>query len=168
MENQIKRRVFFSFHYGADVWRASQIRNMGVVDNSSTFSDNDWEEVKKKSDIAIKRWINSQMAERSCLVVLIGAETYLRYWVYYEIQKAYELGKGIVGIYVHNLKDEYGNQSEEGFNPFDFIETEDGEPLSSYVVAYRSRYTRSNNVYRDIADSLPNLIEEAIENASFY
>lgn len=166
--DQIKRQVFFSFHYDADVWRASQVRNMGVVDKSSTFSDNDWEEVKKKSDIAIKRWINSQMAMRSCLVVLIGEETSSRYWVNYEIQKAYELGKGIVGVYVHNLKDEYGNQSEEGFNPFDFFETVNGEPLSKYVEAYCSRCTISNNVYRDIAENLPDLIEDAIENAGAY
>lgn len=166
--DQIKRQVFFSFHYDADVWRASQVRNMGVVDKSSTFSDNDWEEVKKKSDIAIKRWINSQMAMRSCLVVLIGEETSSRYWVNYEIQKAYELGKGIVGVYVHNLKDGYGNQSEEGINPFEFFETADGEPLSKYVEAYCSRCTISNNVYRDIAENLPDLIEEAIENAGTY
>ena len=26
------------------------VRNMGKVDNSSTFSDNDWEEVRRKSN----------------------------------------------------------------------------------------------------------------------
>ena len=45
-----KRQVFFSFEYNKDAWRASQVRNMGKVDNSSTFSDNDWEEVKEKTD----------------------------------------------------------------------------------------------------------------------
>ena len=43
------RQVFFSFEYSKDVWRAAQVRNMGKVSNSSTFSDNDWEEVKDKS-----------------------------------------------------------------------------------------------------------------------
>ena len=47
------RQVFFSFEYDKDVWRASQIRNMGAVDDSSTFSDNDWEEVRYKDDISI-------------------------------------------------------------------------------------------------------------------
>ena len=42
------RQVFFSFHYMRDVWRASMVRNMGKVDKSSTFSDNDWEEVRYK------------------------------------------------------------------------------------------------------------------------
>lgn len=57
-----KRQVFFSFEYNKDAWRASQVRNMGKVDNSSTFSDNDWEEVKEKTDAKIKEWIDNQMA----------------------------------------------------------------------------------------------------------
>lgn len=43
-----KRQVFFSFEYTKDCQRAARIRSMGKVDDSSTFSDNDWEEVKKK------------------------------------------------------------------------------------------------------------------------
>ena len=100
-----KRQVFFSFEYNKDAWRASQVRNMGKVDNSSTFSDNDWEEVKEKTDAKIREWIDNQMAKRSCLVVLIGATTSGRKWINYEIEKAYELNKGIVGIYIHGLKD---------------------------------------------------------------
>ena len=49
-----KRQVFFSFEFNKDAWRASQVRNMGKVDDSSTFSDNDWEEVKEKTDAKIK------------------------------------------------------------------------------------------------------------------
>ena len=113
-----KRQVFFSFEYNKDAWRASQVRNMGKVDNSSTFSDNDWEEVKEKTDAKIKEWIDNQMAKRSCLVVLIGATTSGRKWINYEIEKAYELNKGIVGIYIHGLKDENGNQTTKGSNPF--------------------------------------------------
>lgn len=41
------RRVFFSFHYRKDSWRASQIRNMGVVDGNKPASDNDWEKIKE-------------------------------------------------------------------------------------------------------------------------
>ena len=44
-----KRQVFFSFRYAYDAWRASQVRNMGKVSDESTFSDNDWEEVKNKN-----------------------------------------------------------------------------------------------------------------------
>ena len=83
----VKRQVFFSFHYSRDAWRASQVRNMGKVADSSTFSDNDWEEVRYKTDTKIKEWIDNQLALRSCLVVLVGAKTSERKWVKYEIEK---------------------------------------------------------------------------------
>ncbi len=167
MEEQIKRRVFFSFEYDVDAWRANQVRNMGIVDQTSTFSDNDWEKVKG-SEQTIKRWINSQLQKRSCLIVLIGETTFTRPWVDYEIQRAYELGKGIVGVYIHKLKDKDGFQSEKGENPLDYVYTDDGDPLSMYVDSFDSVYSRSNNVYNDIKNNLPDLIEDAIENAGTY
>lgn len=158
------RQVFFSFEYDKDVWRASQIRNMGAVDDSSTFSDNDWEEVRYKDDISIKKWIDEQMAMRSCVVVLIGKTTSTRKWVKYEIEKAYELGKGIVGIYIHGLKDNKGDQTEKGASPFYNIFTNDGERLSKYVTCYDSPYKLSKFVYEDIKNNIDDLIENAIKN----
>lgn len=163
-----KRQVFFSFEYDKDNWRASQVRNMGKVSNDSTFSDNDWESVKKDSELAIKRWINAEMAKRSCIVVLIGSTTSTRKWVKYEIEKAYELGKGIVGIYVHGLKDKGGKQATKGANPFYNIYTDDGHRLSNYVQAYDTGYVYSTNVYNDIKDKIEGLIEDAIANAGKY
>ena len=162
----MKRQVFFSFQYMKDAWRASQIRNMGVVEKNSTFSDNDWEEVKYKSDAAIKEWIDDQMRMRSCIVVLVGETTYNRKWVKYEIQRAYELGKGIVGIYVHNLKDDEGNQCNKGYNPFDFIITSDGRPLSVYVRCYDPPYSTSKRVYEYIEENINAWIEDAIDNTA--
>lgn len=159
-----KRQVFFSFEYNKDVWRASQVRNMGKVSDSSTFSDNDWEEVKSKSDSEIKEWIEQQMEMRSCIVVLIGKTTSSRKWVKYEIEKAYELNKGIVGIYVHNLKDQDGNQTEKGSNPFYSVFTNGGERLSKYITCFDSNYSSSKYVYDDISNNLENLIEDAINN----
>ena len=159
-----KRQVFFSFEYGKDVWRASQIRNMGKVSNDSTFSDNDWEKVKSKNDADIKKWIDSQMEMRSCVIVLIGKTTSTRKWVKYEIEKAYELNKGIVGVYVHNLEDVFGDQTEKGSNPFDSVFTNNGERLSKYVTCFDSDYSLSKNVYSDIFDNIEDLIEDAINN----
>ena len=59
----IKRQVFFSFEFGKDIWRASQVRNM-VSDSSTLFSDNDWENVKSQSDSKIRSWIDTQMVIR--------------------------------------------------------------------------------------------------------
>jgi hypothetical protein len=163
-----KRQVFFSFHYDKDNWRAGQVRNMGKVDDSSTFSDNDWEEVKKKTDSEIKKWINDQLQMRSCLIVLIGAETSGRKWITYEIEKAYELQKGIVGIYVHNLEDKNGKQTTKGANPFYNVFTSKGQRLSNSVTAFDSSYSSSQNVYNDIKDNIENLIENAIKVKGTY
>ena len=163
-----KRQVFFSFEYDKDNWRASQVRSMGKVSNDSTFSDNDWESVKKDSDLAIKRWINAEMAKRSCILVLIGATTSTRRWVKYEIEKAYELGKGIVGIYIHGLKDSQGNQTAKGVNPFYNVYTSDGHRLSNYVTAYNPNHITSKYIYSDIEEHIADLIEDAIANAGKY
>lgn len=164
-----KRQVFFSFEYNKDNWRAGQVRNMGKVDGSSTFSDNDWEEVKSKSDAKIKEWIDSQLAMRSCLVVLIGATTSGRKWINYEIQKAYELNKGIVGIYIHGLEDSSGEQTTKGSNPFyQFYIGEESKRLSNYVTCFESSYKSSKYVYNDIKENIEQLIEGAINAAGTY
>lgn len=163
-----KRQVFFSFEYRKDAWRASMVRNMGKVDYSSTFSDNDWEEVKWKSDAAIKKWIDDQMDMRSCIVVLIGATTSTRRWVKYEIEKAYELGKGIVGIRIDRLEDQNGEQTTEGSNPFYQIYAGDGSRLSNHVTVFKSAYRSSKYVYDDIKENIEQLIEDAIEAAGSY
>lgn len=164
----MKRQVFFSFEFGKDAWRASQVRNMGKVDGSSTFSDNDWEEVKTKDEKTIKKWIDGQMAMRSCLVVLIGATTSSRKWVKYEIEKAYELQKGIVGIRIDRLKDQNGNQTLEGADPFYQMYTKDGSRLSNYVTIFKSIFRSSEYVYNDIKNNIEDLIESAIEKSGTY
>jgi hypothetical protein len=66
------RQVFYSFHYENDNWRASQVRNIGVIEGNRPAPDNDWETLKRGGDNAIKRWIDDQMHYRSCTVVLVG------------------------------------------------------------------------------------------------
>jgi hypothetical protein len=72
------RRTFFSFHYERDVWRASIIRNTGIVDAQAAAGWSDasiWEEAKRKGDDAIRSLIKSGLANTSVTVVLIGAQT---------------------------------------------------------------------------------------------
>lgn len=99
-----KRQVFYSFHFDNDVMRVQQIRNIGALEDNKPVSTSEWEEVKRKGESSIKKWIEDNMSSRSCVVVLIGEETANRKWVQYEIRKAWENGKGLLGIYIHNLK----------------------------------------------------------------
>lgn len=178
-----KRQAFFSFRYAYDVWRASQVRNMGKVSNDSTFSDNDWEEVKSKSDESIKKWINEQMAKRSCVVLLIGEYTQGRKWINYEIERAWKSGKGIVGIYIHGLKNASGEQANKGKNPLkDFCidktlnyiakhsapADKNEVNLSEVCKAYDTPYKTSSYVYDYIKEHIEDWIEEAIEIRNSY
>lgn len=116
------RKVFFSFHFERDIWRVGQVRNSWLTkpDRSSAgFWDKaKFEEVKKKGPDAIKRWIDSSIYGTSVTVVLIGAETSSREWVKYEIKKSYKDGNGILGIYIHNIKDVSGRTDTKGSNTF--------------------------------------------------
>lgn len=162
-----KRQVFYSLHYKQDNWRASQIRNIGVVEGNKPASDNKWEDVKRGGEKAIKKWIDDQLNGRSCTVVLIGEKTAGRKWIKYEIKKSWNDSKGVLGIYIHNLKNIIGEKSNKGRNPFEDF-TIDKEKLSSIVKAYNPPYTDSKNVYNYISENLSDWIEEAIKIRNNY
>jgi len=156
------RRAFYSFHYKPDNWRASQVRNMGVVEGNKPASDNDWETVKKGGDAAIQKWIDHQLNGKSVAIVLIGEKTAGRKWIKYEIKKAWNDKKGLLGIYIHNLKDGNGDQSNKGSNPFEAY-TVDGTSMAKIVKAYDPPYSTSTYVYDHIKENLADWIEKAIE-----
>jgi hypothetical protein len=134
-----------------------------LVEGNQPVSDNDWESIIRGGDSAIRRWIDGQLSGKSCAVVLIGSTTAGRKWINYEIEKAWNDGKGVLGIYVHNLKDASGKQTSKGRNPFDdFTMKRDGEKLSSIVKAYDPPYTTSTYVYDYIKDNIEKWVEEAI------
>lgn len=161
------RKTFFSFHYVPDNWRAAQVRNMGALEGNAPVSDNDWEAVKKGGDPAIERWIAGQMSRRSCTAVLIGEMTAGRKWITHEIQKSWEKGIGVFGIYIHNLKDKSSSQCQKGGNPFDAL-TLDGEKLSTIVKAYNPPYTTSTDVYDYISNNIADWAEEAVKIRNKY
>lgn len=159
----VKRQVFYSFHFNNDCWRTGQIRNIGVVEGNKEITDNDWEELKKKGEQSIKNWIDNQLKNRSCTVVLIGHETSERKWIKYEIEKSWNEGKGVLGIYIHNLKDSKGQQSQIGNNPFEsFTMKKDNSKLSSIVKTYNPPYSDSKKVYEYISNNITEWIEDAI------
>ena len=98
------RKAFFSFHYDADNWRVSQVRNIHVVEENRVLSSNEWEQVKKGGDTAIQRWIDGEMYGKSCVIVLVGTGTANRKWINYEISRGWNDGKGVVGVRINGLK----------------------------------------------------------------
>jgi MTH538 TIR-like domain (DUF1863) len=161
------RNVFYSFHFDPDSWRASQVRNMGVLGGNEPVSANDWEEVKRGGDAAIERWIAAQMKGRTCAVVLVGAETASRPWVKYEIKKAWNDGLGVVGVRIHGLKNRLSNTTYPGPNPFDGISIK-GTPMSQIVTLNDPVGIDSKAIYDKVHNTLDALVESAIKIRAKY
>lgn len=159
------RRVFFSFHYERDIWRASQVRNSWVTkadrEAAGFWDAASWEEVKKKGEDAIKGWIDNQLEGTSVTVVLIGAETNGRQYVDYEIEQSRKRGSGLLAIYIHKLKNKDGYTDVKGENPFDYwYATIDGRKT------YFSRiYSTYDWVEDDGYDNIGDWIERAAVDA---
>lgn len=157
-----KRQIFYSFHYDNDVFRVQQIRNIGSLEENEPVSANEWETVKRGGETSIKKWIDESLRYKSCVVVLIGSETTSRKWVNYEIEKAWNDGKAVFGIYIHNLKCPRNGVCRQGSNPFDGFTLNDGRnKLSEFVKCYNPN---QYNAYSDIANNLEKWIEEAISS----
>ncbi len=154
-------RVFYSFHYKPDNWRASMIRNIGALEGNKPATDNEWEAVTDLGDAAIERWIKNQMARRSCTVVLIGQNTAGRKWIDYEIVESWKKGMGLLGIHIHNITGRLGQTPSKGVNPFSHIKIGD-KSLSSIVNTYDPPFTTGKYVYNHIAENIADWIDDAI------
>ena len=114
------RRVFFSFHYENDIWRASNVRNASKVDAVAPFGGSDaslWEEAKRNGASEIQHLIDEGLKGTSVTAVLIGSETSIRPWVKYEIEKSIERGNGLLGVRIHTIEDQNQRRSKRGAVP---------------------------------------------------
>ncbi|MCW8965783.1 MAG: TIR domain-containing protein [Candidatus Pacearchaeota archaeon] len=157
------RKCFYSFHYTPDCQRAAQIRQIGSIEGNRPAADNDWEIIIKGGESAIKHWIEAQMNGKSCTIVLVGSGTANRKWINHEILKSWNAGMGVVGIYIHGIKNLAGQTSTKGNNPFDYItHGPTKQKLSSIVKCYNPGGATSKEKYAWISQHLANAVEEAI------
>jgi hypothetical protein len=113
-------RTFFSFHYERDVTRASVVRNSAKLKPSidaEWIEAGIWEDAKTTGDEAVRRLIASALKNTTVTAVLIGAQTSQRKWVKEEIRQSEARGNGLLGIYIHSIKDLNGNTDARGSNP---------------------------------------------------
>lgn len=115
------RRVFFSFHYDRDIWRASVVRNSWVTkkgrEAAGFFDAGIWEEAKKKGDAAIKRMIDAALVGTSVTAVLVGNQTFQPDYVKYEIRQSIARGNGLIGARIEKIRNSKGQFDEAGRNP---------------------------------------------------
>lgn len=154
------RKVYFSFHYDRDVRRIVQVRNAWVIrpdGEAQPFYDAAEFEAAQKRAGGIEKWIEEQLKGTSVTVVLFGAETYERPWVRHEIKRSYELGKGILAIDIHNVKDPRLGTDVQGKNPLDYW-TLNNVPFSHIYKSYD--WVRDNGYA-----NMPSWIEAAAKAA---
>ena len=105
------RRVFFSFEYDHDVWRANVVRNSWVTQDRQAagfYDAAEFEQIKRGGDTAIQRWIDGQLVNTSVTVVLVGAYTCSSRWVHYEIEASKIRGNGLLGVNISTISDVNG------------------------------------------------------------
>lgn len=150
------RKVFFSFHYENDIWRANVVRNSWVTKpNTETAGFIDaaaFEQVKRGGDNAIKKWIDDQLTGTTVTAVLIGSDTSNREYVKYELEKSWKRGNGILGIYIHQIKDRYGNVSQKGNNTFGSIFTSAFDNKKYFYERFNTYDWIENDGYNNFAN----------------
>ncbi len=93
--------------------------------------------------------------------MLIGSETNNREYIKYELQKSYDKGNGMLGIYIHQLKDRNGNTSAKGSNQFGII----GKDADGRDVYFSIDYPTYDWVNDDGYNNLASWIEAAAKKA---
>lgn len=147
------KKVFYSFHYERDVHRVQLIRNIGALEGQPLLSAQDWETVKGRGDQAVINWIDEQMRYKRAVVVLIGQETADRPWVIYEIEKAWDSNKPLVGIRIHGISS-LGKADRLGDDPFDKISGINNIPVFDPTVSDWRGKIDTKATYAKLSDNL--------------
>lgn len=144
------KSVFYSFYYDRDVHRVQLVRNINALEGQPLLNSQDWESVRRGGDAAIEKWIKEQMANKKAVIVLIGQETAGRTWVNYEINKAWNDKKPLLGVRIHGLSS-MGSVDRPGPSPFS---DSSGIPVFDPTVKTWDGKTDSKATYSKLADNL--------------
>ncbi|SEP08738.1 MTH538 TIR-like domain [Mucilaginibacter gossypiicola] len=108
MSEENKRRHLFISHHHQDDAEVTKLTNMlsskgyDIRNSSVRMKPENQRRVEEKrvSDTVIERILRMKISWASTVVVLIGKDTHTRNWVNWEIDKAHQQGKRIVGVFV--------------------------------------------------------------------
>ena len=122
-----KRRVFFSFHYQNDIWRVNQVRQSWRYNHENTresegfFDGSIWEGSQRTGPDSLKSLVREGIKNTSVTCALVGAMTYERRWVRYELARSVIKGNGLLAVKIHLMGNQQGYVSQEGPNPLDYM-----------------------------------------------
>ena len=161
--NPTKNHVYVSLNFSEDCGRAAKIYEvLGDITPNIPIPEEDWDDLLLKGEAVIKSWINERLRTRTCTIVLVGTSTSMKEWVRYEIIKSWDLKKGVLGIFVDGIQDEYGNESIKGNNPFADVTVND-KSLSEIASCVTPAGNTSEERVAWIKDNIQNLVDKAIE-----
>ncbi len=155
------KSVFLSFHYDRDAWRVQQIINIGALAEQTILTAQKWEQVKRKGNAEIEKWIAEQMSYKRAVVVLVGNQTANRPWVRHEIAYAWDNHKPLVGIRIHGLRDRNQKIDRPGENPFSKVKLKGGGAVGDYVPLYDPSGSTSQAVFASITRNLIGWVDSA-------
>ena len=154
------KTVFYSFHYDRDMYRVQLVRNINALEGQPLLNAQRWEEVKRRGRQAIIDWIDEQMRYKRAVVVLIGQATSSREWVIYEIEKAWEDKRPLVGVHIHGLSS-LGAADHKGANPFDKASEVSGIPVFDPTATNWRGDIDTKATYANLVNSLEGWVTQA-------
>ncbi len=149
-----KRKAFFSFHFD-DIMRVNVVRNAWKIRRPAnsvfmrTFYDSSlWESKKLEGDEAVKRLIREGVCDTSAVCVLVGAETWSRRWVRYEIARAIIDGRGLLAVHLNGIRHHQAKVPHaRGANPLTYmsvgkVQPDIWTPAKYYLFELKPLWTR--------------------------
>lgn len=113
--------------YQNDIWRVNQVRNSWRYGHENTresegfFDGSLSEKSKRVGPDSLKNLIRDGMKNTSVTCVLVGAQTYERRWVRYELARSIVKGNGLLAVKIYRMGDAQGRVSREGPNPLEYM-----------------------------------------------
>lgn len=136
-----RRKAFFSFRFD-DVMRVNVVRNAWRFHRPDTlltpsFYDSSlWESRQREGAESLKRLIREGVDYTSAVCVLIGADTWARRWVRYEIARAVIDKRGLLGVHINSIRHHITKTADiTGLNPLEFMAV--GKVQDNWLVSAR-------------------------------
>lgn len=102
------KNIFIS-HFHKDDAQVQQLKkrlnDIGCSVRNFSIDSSKHKDGRKPSDAVVQRLLDIRIKSCTTFICLLGTDTYTRPWVNYEIRKAYQEGKQVVGVYTHGNKD---------------------------------------------------------------
>jgi len=151
-----KHKVFVSYHHGGDQPYYDAF-SKAFHDTYDVIYDNSLERVVDSEDVeyVMRRIRESYIAGSSCTIVLIGAKTWGRKYVDWEIKATLDKGHGLIGVHLPSaardpktnrilVPDRLFDNIQSGFSPWLSWQeiTSSAAQLHAYIADAKSRSTK--------------------------